>query len=234
MSYPVLPNSPCIGLITLEPRRSQSVMKQNGARVAHIVRERHQPEISCSGSFHVSVRKWRGHSHSWHSSSSISSVNFTIVPMEGIQTSLTSPLFLFSFFLSQNLSLSFSRISQVLRCVNFALDERLFHAHFNKYWIKNWNMKLARNSFFSDITPVVHWVSIHKFLSEIMTLKWKDFILRALFLFLMKCVFLWYYLVIFCVGRRRNCKTLFHYAKLVAGMRDSRVTFLRRNHVQQS
>jgi hypothetical protein len=45
MSYQVLPNSPCIGLIMLEPCRSQSVMKQNGAGVAHIVRERHQAEM---------------------------------------------------------------------------------------------------------------------------------------------------------------------------------------------
>jgi hypothetical protein len=43
------------------------------------------------------------------------------------------------------------------------------------------------------------------------------------FFFLMNCVFFQYYLMIFYAERRRNCKTVFHYVKLVAGMRDSRI-----------
>jgi hypothetical protein len=89
--------------------------------------------------------------------------------MEGIQTSLISPLFLFSFFLSQNLSLPFSRISKVLRRVNSLLVSSFWTKDFDYLMRisinlehKNWNMKLTRNSFFSDILLVVRWMSIHK------------------------------------------------------------------------
>jgi hypothetical protein len=114
----------------------------------------------------------------------------------------------------------------------FALGERLFHAHFNKYW----NMKLTRNSFFSDIRPVVRWVSIYKFVSEIMALKWKGFVRSTILLFLMNCVFFFPDIILwsFMPKEGETVKQYFIMWNWSQTWVDSGVTSLRRNHVEQS